>query len=80
MTEMKEYGLDHAAVVTPSDTVNLSPPARMLWIGGAGALKVDTISGETVTLSAVPAGSRIPLQVRRVYSTGTAATAIIALY
>jgi hypothetical protein len=81
LTEVKEYGLDKAAVVTTSDTANLPVPARMLWIGGAGNVKVDTVGGSTgITILAVAAGTRLPIQVKKVYATGTTATNIVALY
>ena len=51
----------------------------VLYIGGAGDLKVDTIAGSTVTLKAVPVGF-FPVQVKKIYSTGTVATDIIALW
>lgn len=80
MGEVKEYGLDHAAAVTPSDTVNLPRSCRMLWVGGAGNVKVDTVGGDTVTFSTVAAGTRLPIQAKKVYSTGTTATLMVALY
>lgn len=72
------YG--RAAAVTPHDTNDLAVPCDALFVGGTGALKVDTAGGDTVTLSAVPAGAYIPLRCTRVYDTGTAATGIIAMY
>jgi hypothetical protein len=75
-----------AAAVTPSNTVNIpaltggSNNGCVLYVGGAGDLKVLTIGGDEVTLVAVPAGSFIPVQVLRVFSTGTTATSIVALW
>lgn len=77
-----------AAAITPHDTNDL--PAIMvgsdsvtstaaLSIGVGGSLKVDTVNGDTVTFSAVVAGI-LPIQVTRVYTTGTTATDIVALY
>jgi len=80
MDYTRSYGHDHAAVVTPSDTANLPKSARVLWVGGAGNVKVDTVSGDTVTINSVAAGTLLPIQVRRVYSTGTSATLMVALY
>jgi hypothetical protein len=68
------------ADVAPSDTADLSPMARALYIGGAGAVKVDTIDGSTLTFAGLSAGSILPVSVARVYATGTDATLIIALY
>lgn len=67
--------------VTPSDSADLADVAVALWVGGAGALVVtlaDDADGTSVTLSAVPAGSYLKLRVKRVWSTGTAATGIVA--
>lgn len=70
----------NAAAVTPSDTVALTEPYPFaLLIGTAGTLKVDTADGDTVTFGNVPAGI-LPLRVKQVYSTGTSATNIAALY
>ena len=65
--------------VTPSDTVNLSAPARGLWVGGAGAVSVQMYGdGGTVIYAGVPAGTLLPVQCTRVNATGTTATNIIA--
>ena len=76
-----------AAAVTPSNTVDIpsvsggtSNNGCVLYVGGAGDLKVDTVGGDEVTFVAVPAGSFIPVQVKRVYATGTSATSIVALW
>jgi hypothetical protein len=69
----------HAAAVTPSDGTDLTNTASALYVGTAGALKVDTAKGETVTFGAVAAGL-LPLRVKRVYSTGTVASNIVALW
>jgi hypothetical protein len=76
-----------AAAVTPSNTVDIpsvsggtSNNGCVLYVGGAGDLKVDTVGGDEVTFVAVPAGSFIPVQVTRVYATGTSATSIVALW
>ena len=69
-----------AAAVTPSDGSDLPiTPTRALYIGNTGALKVDMADGSTVTFANCPAGV-LPISVKRVYSTGTAATNIAALY
>jgi hypothetical protein len=53
---------------------------RALHIGGAGAVAVITVSGETVTLTGLLAGVVYPIAVARVKSTGTTATNIVALW
>jgi len=49
----------------------------LLYIGVAGDLKVETSSGDIVTYVAMAAGFT-PIYVKKVFSTGTAATDIIA--
>jgi hypothetical protein len=66
-----------AVAVSPSDTGEIR--ALALYVGGGGALRVLTASGDDVTLSGVPAGFLLPLEVCRVYSTNTTATNIVAL-
>jgi hypothetical protein len=68
-----------AAAVTPSDSVDIRP-TRSLFVGVAGNIKVDMALGTTLTFTNVLAGSILPVQVKRVYSTGTTATSIVALY
>lgn len=75
-------GLDspaqHGIVAAQSDSVDLATTSRGISFGGAGALKVDILGGETVTLpsGALAAGYIHPLRVTRVWSTGTTATDI----
>lgn len=70
---------NHAAAVTPSNTADLSDASRCLVIGTAGDLKVDMVSGLTVTMPSVPA-CILPVRVTRVYATGTTASNITALW
>lgn len=65
--------------VTPSDTVNLTESARLLYVGGAGNLSLLTAGGSSISLSGVLAGTFVPVQVARVNATGTTATNIVAL-
>ena len=43
-------------------------------------LKVLTVGGDEVTFTAVPVGTFVPVQVLRVFATGTTATNIVALW
>jgi len=52
----------------------------VLYIGGAGNIKVTTVAGDIVTFSGVLAGSFFPVNILKVFSTGTTATNIIALW
>lgn len=68
-----------AADITLHDT-NTIECTRAVWVGGAGDLKVDFVGGGTVTITGVPAGTLLPIQIIRAYSTGSTATAVVALF
>jgi hypothetical protein len=68
------------AAVTPSDTVDLAVAPRRLWIGGAGNVKINTLAGNALTYTAVPAGVYLQIRASRVFATGTTATNIVAEY
>ena len=76
--KVKKENYTGAVEITPSDTDDLVDPVSALHISVAGALKVDMVSGETVTFATVPAGT-FEIAVKRVYATGTAATGIVGL-
>lgn len=67
-----------ALPVTPDDGVDLANVAIALYVETGGALVVDTVTGETRTLT-IADFSILPLGVRRVRATGTTATGIHAL-
>lgn len=75
-----------AAAVVPSNTTDIPSVTGgtnngcVLYIGGYGDLTVDTVGGDTVTFVGVNGGTFFPVQVTRVYSTGTSATGIVALW
>lgn len=70
-----------AVAVTPADGSDLAlTGTRALYIGVTGDVKVDTLGGDTgIVFKAVPVGV-LYVAVKRVYSTGTTATNIVALY
>jgi hypothetical protein len=69
------YGTGAAGTIGKSEGFTL-----FVGTGGPGTtLKVRTIEGQDVTLNNVPDSSFIPIQVRRVFSTGTTCSNIIAL-
>lgn len=78
-SHVNEGGATDALAVTPNDSTDLSQAARALYIGGAGNVVVDTLDGTTITFSGATAGSVIPCAVKRVRSTSTTATNIVAL-
>lgn len=75
-----------AAAVTPSDTVNIPAVTGgtnngcVLYVGGAGNIKVTTVGGDDVVFVGLSAGQFVPVQVKRVWSTSTTATNIVALW
>jgi hypothetical protein len=68
-----------ATTVAQSDTVNLPTPS-VIYVGGSGNVKVTTAQGDDVTFNGLLTGSIIPVQVIRVWSTGTSATNLIRIY
>lgn len=66
--------------ITPDDGTDLANVSRGVWIGGAGNLEV-LLQGDSasVTIQNIAAGTLLPICAKRIYSTGTTATAIVAL-
>ena len=69
-----------AAEVVTSNSVTYESPTRGVYVGVGGNVKVDMVSGGTVTFVGVGAGTLLPIQVERIYATGTTATSMVALY
>ena len=77
-----------AAAVTPSDTANIPSVSSatgksfgcVLYIGTAGNIKVVTVGGDEVTFVGINTGAFIPVQVKKVFATGTTASNILALW
>ena len=80
----------NAEVVTPSDSQNISIGGLVLddstqngvslYVGGTGNLRVTMLGGQIVTFSNISGGSFLPIQVVKVWATGTTATNILELY
>lgn len=70
-----------AFVITPSDATNFTQMARGIYVGGAGniVLLPNKDSTQTVTFTAVPVGTILPVNCWRVNSTSTTATALVGL-
>jgi len=68
-----------AFAITPNDENLLAQTTRFIYAGGAGALKVKTISGAEVTFVAVPVGTILPVRAVKVFATGTVASNLIGL-
>lgn len=65
-----------AVAVTKSDTVRQE---GILYVGGAGDVKVTTIEGDVVTFVGVPAGTILPVFVILVWSAVTTATSMVLI-
>lgn len=68
-----------AATFTNSDT-NYLPTPSVIYVGVTGNVKVTTAQGDDTVFVAVPAGSVIPVQVVRVWATGTTASSLLRIY
>jgi len=83
---VNEYGVGwtapgyDAAAVTPNDSADLDKPARAIYIGGAGDVKIDTEAGTTVTFVGLTAGSMLPVRAVRIHATDTTATNLVAIF
>ena len=72
-----------ATAVTLSDSTTI-PVTRALYVGVGGTLVVimadNNNTTSTNTFLNIPNGTILPLQVIKVYSTGTTCTDVVALY
>jgi len=72
----------NAALLVPSDIADLTPYAKGLLVTATGTLTVLPIlayaGGSTtpVSLGTIAAGTFVPVQVARVFATGTSATVV----
>lgn len=66
--------------ITPSNDANLAREARAIFIGIGGNLKISTQYGNTVTFMNLVRGQILPVQVVKVWATGTTASNLIALF
>ena len=65
--------------VTPHDSDNLTQDS-VIYIGGDGNIKILTSAKTTLTFVGLSAGDILPVSCRRVYSTDTTCTNIVALW
>lgn len=65
--------------VTPSNTIDHAFVFDALYVGTAGNIVAVTTGGVAVTFAAAPAGSILRVRGRRVHSTGTTASNLVAL-
>lgn len=69
------------SVVGLSDSVIFPDPTRSIFVGGAGNLKV-LLAGDPapITLTGIAAGSQLTVAVVQIFSTGSTATNVVALF
>ncbi|KQN74982.1 hypothetical protein [Devosia sp. Leaf64] len=68
-----------AFAITPSDTTIFDQPTRAVYVGAAGTLAVEMLSGGSVFFEGLPAGAILPVRVRRVLAASTASF-LVGLY
>lgn len=78
--KVTQQAIKAVAVDASSSDVTLAIPGGVLFIGTGGDVKVTTISGDDVTFKNLPNGSVLAVQVKKVFTTGTDADDIVALY
>jgi hypothetical protein len=72
---------EYLATVTPNDSTDLPfGQPRGIYVGVTGDVVVRDNGGNNVTLTAMLAGVVHPIAARRILSTGTTATGIVAIY
>lgn len=77
---MNAIPYNRAAAITKSDTVNIPEGLTdAVYVGGAGIVVAVFEDGSTAQFTAV-AGALLPLRVKRVNSTTTTATLMVACY
>lgn len=68
-----------AVAISKSDSTVIET-TRGIYVGGAGDVKATMQDGSVATFVGVPAGTILPVRVTVVWSAGTSATNMVALY
>lgn len=66
--------------ITPSDSVDLVKPARAIYVGVSGDIKLITLKGTTLTFKNVAGGQIFDMGATRVFDNGTSASELIAVH
>lgn len=69
-----------AVVISKDDTTELACVSRAIFVGGAGNMSCLMADGTTCVFTGIVAGSVLPIRVRRVNSTNTSATNMVAIW
>jgi hypothetical protein len=79
----------NANEITPDDSANITLGGTIidgldngvcLYVGTTGDVKVTMIAGQTVTFTNVQGGSILPIQINKLWATGTTALNFVAVY
>ena len=79
----------NANEITPNDSANITLGGTIidgldngvcLYVGTTGDVKVTMIAGQTVTFTNVQGGSILPIQINKLWATGTTALNFVAVY
>ena len=79
MLDARIIPAEKATAITANDSTTFAP-TRGVYVGGSGDLKVTMANGSDVTFTSLSAGVIHPISCIRMYSTGTTATNLVALY
>lgn len=68
------------AAITPHASNDLGFVSRAVYVGGAGDIAAVDVDNNPVVFKAVPAGTLLPIRVRRINAVNTTATSLVALW
>lgn len=64
--------------ITTNDSVNLTNATKAIYVPSTATLKVDTVGGQTgVTITGLAAGIWHPIQVTKIYATGSSISSLL---
>lgn len=81
---MSDTPMRSSFVITPNNSVDLAVRPNKIYVGQAGDItlalaKDDTAAVVKTVLKAVPAGTVLDMQVKRIFATGTTAAFLVGL-
>ena len=63
--------------ITTNDSTVLTNATKAIYVPATATLKVDTIGGQTVTLVGLASGIWHPIQVTKIYATGSSISSVL---